>query len=893
MIITDNECYKESNENKLKFEFSIIMPFFNVAEFLGEAIESILNQTIGFEDNVQIILIDDGSTDNSMDVALDYEKLFPNNIYVLSQKNSGQACGRNLGLKYVKSKYVNFLDSDDYLSENTLQEVHDFFEKNGEEVDLVAIPMILFGRTNGDHRLNYKFKSTRVIDLRKTPDNPQMSSSSTFIKVEAIGDMEFNEKLISAEDALLVNKILLKTMKYGVLSTSFYYYRQRYIRNSTIDTMTSKKEYYTDRLKYFFKELIDTSLEMYNHVPLFIQYMLVYDLHWMLEIPNLDFFENRNEITEFGYYLSNVIKYLNTDVILKSRNINKPIRPFFRFLKNKQYSVEIDNNNLLLKSGNGTIDHLNNHTIWIDIVEIRNGFFNLLGQLTSNFDDKYLEIVIIKTDLKSNSTEVIHGNKVHYSHPNRNNTQYLSIDWKFVNNFEFNIPIEKLHDSKIKLVVNYSENGNDLALDLKINFASFSGLSSSSINFIKDSKMILFKNNSFYILDYSYDKMLRYEYSNTKKIIHDKQNNWISALIIRSLYILMFPFVKNKKIWLFDDRLDFADDNAKQLFEYSLNQDDGIKKYFVISGDSPDYPIMKKQYNNVIKFQSLKHKLLFLIAEKNISSYVNENFINPFYNCNKRLYSGLITSESYFLQHGVTKDDVSYYIKRFDKKLSLIVTVSELEKKSFLKEGYNFKEDIVQVLGFPRYDKLCSNNQKQILFSPTWRIQFRDEASFINSEYYESLIQFLNNQELMNLLSEHEYKLIFKPHPELIEYIDSIHFGDNVEISVDDSYSKLFEESSILITDFSSIYFDFAYLKKPVIYYQPNDDYHYGNGYFDYKTMGFGEVIDNEATLLDKIKYYFSNDFIMEKVYQNRVENFFKYTDKNNSKRVYEWIKHN
>ena len=413
------------------------------------------------------------------------------------------------------------------------------------------------------------------------------------------------------------------------------------------------------------------------------------------------------------------------------------------------------------------------------------------------------------------------------------------------------------------------------------------------LSVIKDSKMVLFKNNSFYILDYSYDKMLRYEYSNTKKIIHDKQNNWISALIIRSLYIIMFPFVKNKKIWLFDDRLDFADDNAKQLFEYSLNQNDNIKKYFVISGDSSDYPIMKKQYNNVIKFQSLKHKLLFLMAEKNISSYVNENFINPFYNCNKKLYSGLITSESYFLQHGVTKDDVSYYIKRFDKKLSLIVTVSELEKKSFLKEGYNFKEDIVQVLGFPRYDKLCSNNQKQILFSPTWRIQFRDEASFINSEYYESLIQFLNNQELMNLLSEHEYKLIFKPHPELIEYIDSIHFGDNVEISVDDSYSKLFEESSILITDFSSIYFDFAYLKKPVIYYQPNDDYHYGNGYFDYKTMGFGEVIDNEATLLDKIKYYFSNDFIMEKVYQNRVENFFKYTDKNNSKRVYEWIKHN
>ena len=891
MIMNDNNFHKKFDE--APFEFSIIMPFFDVEKYLGEAIESILNQTIGFEDNVQLILINDGCTDNSMHVALEYEKSYPNNIYVLSQENSGQACGRNLGLKHVLGKYVNFLDSDDYLSENTLQEVHDFFEKHGDEIDLVAIPMILFGRNSGDHRLNYKFEKSRVIDLKGDPDNPQMSSSSTFIKSEALVDMEFDERLISAEDAVLVNKILLKKMKYGVLSTSFYYYRQRYVKNSTIDTMTSKKEYYTDRLKYFFKELIDYSLDLYGNVPLFIQYMLVYDLHWMLEVPDLDFFENQNEVTEFGYYLLYVIQYLDTNVILQSRNIGKSIKPFFRFLKNKQYSVEIIDEKLFLKIGVGTIDNLNNHTIWMDIVEIRNGFLNLLGQLTSIFDEKYLEIKLVKTNLKTNNTEYIPGKKVYYSHPVRNKTRYLSVDWKFVNNFEFNIPVDNLKDSKLSFEVKYSENNNDLTLDIRVDFASFAGLSSSSIYFIKDSKMVVFKDNSFYILNYSYDKMLRYEYSSIKKIISDRQNYWLNAIFIRIAYLIIYPFIRNKKIWLFEDRLDFADDNAKQLFDYSMNQNDGIKKYFVIGGDSPDYSVMKKQYKNVLKFQSLKHKFLFLIAKKNISSYVNEDFINPFYDCNKYLYAGLISSEDYFLQHGVTKDDVSYYIKRFDKKLSLIVTVSELEKKSFLSEGYNFGEDIVQVLGFPRYDKLSNKNKKQILFAPTWRLQIHDEESLISSEYYESLTGILNNPVLMDFLSENGYTLKFKPHPELIKYLDKIPVGENVEISVNESYSKLFGESSILITDFSSVYFDFAYLKKPVIYYQPNDDYHYDEGYFDYETMGFGEVIVSESKLFDKIKYYFLNDFQMEDVYLERVECFFKYTDRNNCKRVYEWIKNN
>ena len=95
-----------------------------------------------------------------------------------------------------------------------------------------------------------------------------------------------------------------------------------------------------------------------------------------------------------------------------------------------------------------------------------------------------------------------------------------------------------------------------------------------------------------------------------------------------------------------------------------------------------------------------------------------------------------------------------------------------------------------------------------------------------------------------------------------------------------------------MITDYSSIFFDFSYLKKPLIYYQYGNDYHYDaeNGYFNYRKNGFGPVIDNENELVDKIISFIDNNCEMEGIYKSRVDEFFKYHDQNNSKRCYEWI---
>ena len=73
--------------NNYKYKFSVVMPVYNVEQYLEEAIESVINQTIGFKENIQLILVNDGSPDNSEAICLKYEKQFPDNIIYIKQKN--------------------------------------------------------------------------------------------------------------------------------------------------------------------------------------------------------------------------------------------------------------------------------------------------------------------------------------------------------------------------------------------------------------------------------------------------------------------------------------------------------------------------------------------------------------------------------------------------------------------------------------------------------------------------------------------------------------------------------------------------------------------------------------------------------------------------------------
>ena len=112
-------------------EVSVVVPIYNVEKYLRQCLESLVNQNF---DDYEIILINDGATDNSMKIAQEFEDKYKN-IKLLSKKNAGLGAARNTGMKYVTGKYVLFVDSDDYVSPEYISELYNVI--NREDSDIV------------------------------------------------------------------------------------------------------------------------------------------------------------------------------------------------------------------------------------------------------------------------------------------------------------------------------------------------------------------------------------------------------------------------------------------------------------------------------------------------------------------------------------------------------------------------------------------------------------------------------------------------------------------------------------------------------------------------------------------------------------------------------------
>lgn len=900
----------------MKFKFAVVMAIYNTSEYLPQAIDSVINQTIGFKDNIQLILVNDGSTDSSEQICFEYRDKYPDNVVVLSQSNQGQASARNNGFGYVDAEYVNFADSDDYFSLNAFEEVYRFFEAHRDECDVVSVPIHFFGRLNEPHMLNGKFGEERVIDLRRDPDNPQLHTNSAFIKSEVFSRYEFPVGLVSSEDVVVLTKIFIEKPFLGVVTNCGYHLRKRIDETSTIDKVNTQKEFFTDKLKDYYLYLLNYSSNG-DEVPEFVKYSLVYDLQWLIR-EDLSILDD-GEIEEFWKDLYEILDFIDLDVILNSKNIvDERYRQFLAYLKTGDLHTEIVDGDVLIKIGDYMPSALGSHKFWFDIVDIRDDRLRLSGFINSIIDYKYLSAQAIKY-VGDDEAERINVTQVKYTA--RPDVYFLGKLFQYKFNFDVEIPLVKGEISKTKFQLTYHRDGDNTNFDsentveMMLRLTPTTNVKISELSKYKVSRdnILYFNNNTFHVIPNYFKSHFKREMDNIDLLKNQFEDldymqrqygldgDDLNEIIkLRRIYLLTLPFFrffwKNKEIYLFEDRIDVADDNAYHLFRYACGHRDNVKKYFVLSSESKQFARVKK-LGSVLKFGSLKHKLLMIHADKIITTHPYDTVINPFFredaHDQRPLISGLLGYRLYWLQHGVTKDNISSWLYKYEKDLSLIVTVSDLESESFMDEGYGYSPEIIQNLGFPRFDGLKKNDVKQILIIPTWRKQFsQNKDLFLESEYFANLNSFLNNP----YLKECDYRVVFKPHPELLKSIDGVRFidlfdiPDSVHLAVDESYQELLNNSSVLITDYSSVFFDFAYLKKPVIYYHPSDDYHYEKSYFDYETMGFGKVVASEDDLISELDSCIENDCEMRDVYKKRVDGFFTHRDKNNSKRVYDWI---
>lgn len=862
---------------RFKFDFSIVL--YNIENCIEDSIKSIIGQTFGSE-KIQIVFIDDGTSQNQK-IAFDYQKRYPQNFFIIKNDEDSKYSSLNLALNHCQGEYINFLNSGDLLSDNSLREVYSFFNKISN-LDVVNIAEY----DNGKPLFDYDFTNHNcIIDLSLQPEFINSALSSFFIKKDFI-NVKFNENLPDSTDLLFIDEILINS-KLGFVK------KAKVDKNSSNYSINRYEdmESFLDKINYYYNGLFDCCNSRLGYVPNYIQYKIAIELGKIVKTEDVeDILCDGLSGKEAYILICRLLDYINVSNIKGNEFIDNHTQNFLVFLKNRDFNITIEENkDVVFYSGNQVLNVLSRQNLWMDIIEIKGDYINFSGSITSYCEYEHMKIEAIKD--VSGKSEIIPVEFVEYTTTDRKVMKYLSTPWVYSYNFDVEIPLKDCRDCKIYFRFTYMEDGNKITIKPNIKLRKYASLSVFSHYFIKDSRIVLFSLNSFNVMPYSWKKAARFELSSIKKILTSNRDKKISTIAYKGLYLALLPYMKNKEIWLFADRRESADDNSEHLFKYSIKQKDNVKKYFIINKDSPDYKRLKKISRNVVGFGTLKHKLLFTFSDKLISSQVNKFVLNPFLRQNDFLYNGAVLHDECFIQHGVILHDLSSWIRKYLYNLSLFVTSAEAEWESIAHTTYNYKTDRIQLLGLPRYDKLVDNSKNQILFIPTWRRDLDDPHILINSKYFNDINSFLNNERLFELADEYEYSIVFKPHPELWRYIDLFDIPKDVRIS-HESYSQLFSESSVMITDYSSIAFDFAYLQKPLIYYQNQDfaDFHYEKGYFDYETMGFGEIIKTEEDLIDKIEFYMKNGSVLEDEYKKRSDSFFKFHDRNNSKRIYEWL---
>ena len=475
--------------------FTVITAVYNSEKYLAESIESVINQDFGFEENVQLILVDDGSTDDSKSIALEYQEKYPNNILVLSKENGGVASARNLGLEHVQGEFVNFLDSDDRFCANTLAVIDDFLKAH-DDIDVVSMPLKFFDKREGDHYLNYKFEKEGVIDLNETVDYPQLHISSSFVRYDVIGDYRFNTGLVNGSDAELLSRVLVDVGKYGVVNRTHYNYRKRQDESSIMDNARKSKRFFTEKMKIYYEGLIEYALDKRGHVPRFLQYSIMLDMAGIIKSDNYDdVFDSTEEVREFWKVLNNILSYIDEDIIVNHRYLKHDLMLFVIFLKYRDFHSELvpKKHKVRLIAHDRVVSRLHNHKLRFDYVDVDENSIIFYGLFASNCMNEALTVQAVKEG------DVFDGVFIDAPTEGRKNKSYLGIDWKFHYNFRLELPL-KGHEFEVSFKIRYCDDEvNCVDLLPEIDFKEHCNISLTDNALDFDSTEVVFKNNRFYI----------------------------------------------------------------------------------------------------------------------------------------------------------------------------------------------------------------------------------------------------------------------------------------------------------------------------------------------------------------------------------------------------------
>lgn len=865
---------------KYKYKFSVIIPIYNVENYLEETIKSVINQSIGFKKNIQLILINDGSPDNSEKICLKYKEKYPDNIVYEKKKNAGVSSARNAGIKYIEGEFVNFLDSDDKWKKALFKKVYKMFKEN-EDVNVIGVRQKYFEASKKYTSLDYKFDKDKIVDLKEDYDHIQLSVTSGFFRSSKIKNLEFDSRIKYSEDAKFIYEYMMNnnTSKLGLICSPVYLYRKRLAGNSAIQTKDTKLDWYKETVKYSYLYLLEKAKEINSPLYKTISYYIMYDYQWRISY-NLS--SNNFSSGDVEKYYSDTRKLFNMiddEVIFKQKNLSI-------IYKELILNIKYDNLDTITKLvlSKPELINLNVKTTRED----KKTFF-----LEGNIDLLYNKKIKLYYKIGNKYTEIPTKEDLITKRKNMFNTNMNAIYFKALLLFKDN--------EKIEFYLEY----NNKKIQLNIKYGHWAKLSNHKKAYYNYDKYTIFnKQNYILVKKKNVIQTIKSELLFNLSLIKHKH---LKSLVYRIFHYIFKIFYK-KPIWIISDREAYAGDNGEALFKYVVNNDDKKHNvYFAIDKKSPDAKKMKK-IGKVLYFNTYRYKIMFTLSDFIISSHADGYVYNPFGRSYKYI-KNLCHFKYVFLQHGIIKHDMSDWLNKFNKDFDIFIVTSKEEYNLVTTEKCGYDSDVVKITGLARYDYLISNNEieKFIMLAPTWRsslvgkviptTQEREyNPDFKDSPFCKFYNKLFTDKDLINILKKYNYKIRFCTHPSLKNQINDFKLdNENFVLVKSIDYNKEFCNNKLLITDYSSVAYDFAYLKKPIIYnvFDAEEFYKghiYSVGDYDVEKQGFGEVAKSYDELKSLIIKYVENDCKIEKKYLGRINNYFHFHDQNNCKRIYEEI---
>ena len=905
---------------------TVIVPVYNVKDYLKTCIESLVSQSIPKTD-MEVLLIDDGSTDNSLEICREYEKQY-SFIRVFTKENEGLSATRNYGIKRARGKYLFFLDSDDYLTIPTVEKVVDFFDTIYDEVDLVAYHEAHFidNRIVSTHyRFHNSLKEEGVYDLEEYPYITQTRINVCVKNLGPDNHLFHHDRNFRQEDQEYNNRVLMRKMKIGYCPDGRYMYNRG--NESSIVHMFFHAYYMFEYSMKYFEELFGY---FEGDVPKYFQAMYLNDLNYKLKCNILyPYHYNKERFEEAKQRIVRLLNRVDVEVIANHPAISNFHRNYWISMKENAFPTVLltEDSSAIFCNGNMVYRRKEGIEIMVVSIEsegdilrfrgrIKSPIFNYIDApslyVTENLIDCFQdtaegEQLMLEYEYKYEVPLFLSSFSADASRTKTNN--FYAFDYRCdttrVKDFGFVIRAMSV-DVRATFVINrttgisvaYSQMETmrgDILVKFMQNQNRFFVQRMSRIRALEKKKEISEEYKTVDIRDGYFGKLEKtFGIGKIEKTTFEKLKEYILDFS-EEVYTLRneaLALQESKRIWLYYDLYTVEKDNGYYQFVNDFKHDDNVERYYVYNRpiEEISHLFSDEQRKNMVEFGSEQHKLLYLASELILTAYYGYSPISPFQDEGVEFnFFDIKRFKVIYLQHGVLHASLRKQNSVENYRADRIVISSFFEKWNYM-ENYHYNEEDLICTGMARFDHINRNAKakKKILFAPSWREYFTNVVTpsrwevladkIKSSDYYKKINAFLHSDYLMGLLEDNDIILEMKLHPILSGYDDLFEVTTDCIRMADTNVHV--EEYCMFITDYSSYVFDYAYLNRPIMYFVPDyDQFKSGMGHYRELDLpfekAFGHLVLDAEDAVQEVARIIHRNFTVEPVFSERMQHFY------------------